>query len=96
MRIAQVYDKPSNSDALSEAASKTAASALELKDETVAAAQQIGDRIMRAVKDQADNISTTVSSDMDKVRDYVRNEPAKGLAIAFAAGALVSILMRRA
>lgn len=94
MRIAQVYDK-SNTDSLSEAASKTAASALELKDETVAAAQQIGNRLIRTVKDQADTISSTVSNDMDKVRDYVRREPAKGLAMAFAAGALVSILMRR-
>lgn len=59
------------------------------------AVHQLGGQVTDFLKTQKEAVSSTISKDIDHARAYVRKEPAKGLAMAFAAGALLSLLIRR-
>lgn len=67
----------------------------QMKAEASEVASRVGTRAYDFMKDKLEDVRSEASSDLTKIRDYIREEPAKGVAIAFVAGALISVLMRR-
>lgn len=69
--------------------------ATQVKSEAEVKASKMSVTAIEFLKTKLDDFRAEFSSDFGKVKSYVQDEPAKGLAIAFAAGAVVSILLRR-
>lgn len=67
----------------------------QVKSEAGDAAGRFGARTFDYLKGKMVDLRSEISDNFEIVKDYVRNEPAKGIAAAFVAGALVSLLMRR-
>lgn len=67
----------------------------QVKSEAGEAAGRMSTRTYDFLKSKLEDIRAEASNDFGKMKDYVRNEPAKGIAAAFVAGAVVSLLMRR-
>ncbi len=67
----------------------------QVKSEATEAASRVGSRAYDFLKEKLSGARSEMSSDLGKIKSYIREEPAKGVAIAFVAGALVSALMRR-
>ncbi len=47
------------------------------------------------LQDKIDNLKTEGREEMDKVQSYINSNPNQAVGIAFAAGALVALLLRR-
>ncbi|PZP55597.1 MAG: hypothetical protein DI586_06325 [Micavibrio aeruginosavorus] len=47
------------------------------------------------LQDKIDNLKSEGRDEMDKVQSYINNNPNNAVGIAFAAGALVALLLRR-
>ncbi len=69
--------------------------ATQVKAEAETTASRLSVTAMDFLKHKYADFRAEFSNDFGKIKSYVQEEPAKGLAIAFAAGALASILLRR-
>lgn len=69
--------------------------ATQVKAEAETTASRLSVTAVEFLKSKLDDMRSEFSSDFGKIKAYVQDEPAKGLAIAFAAGAVASILLRR-
>lgn len=69
--------------------------ATQVKAEAEVKATRLSVTAVDFLKSKMDDLRSEFSSDFGKMKSYVQEEPAKGLAIAFAAGAVVSVLLRR-
>lgn len=67
----------------------------QVKAEAETTASRMSVTALEFLKSKFADLRSEFSSDFGKVKSYVQEEPAKGLAIAFAAGALASVLLRR-
>lgn len=67
----------------------------QVKADASDAASRVGARTYDFVKDKLEAARAEASSDLRKIKTYIREEPAKGVAIAFIAGAVLSLLVRR-
>jgi len=67
----------------------------QVTSEAGSAAQRISTRTSEFLMAKLDDLRSSLSSDFGKIKSYVQEEPAKGLAMAFVTGAIVSLLMRR-
>lgn len=67
----------------------------QVKAEAETKATRMSVTAVEFLKSKLDDLRSEFSGDFDKVKAYVQDEPAKGLAMAFAAGAIASILLRR-
>ncbi len=69
--------------------------ATQVKAEAETTASRMSVTAIEFLKAKYADLRSEFSNDFGKMKSYVQEEPAKGLAIAFAAGALVSVLLRR-
>ncbi len=69
--------------------------ATQVRAEAETTASRMSVTALEFVKRKFVDMRSEFSTDFGRMKSYVQEEPAKGLAIAFAAGALVSILLRR-
>lgn len=69
--------------------------ATQIKTEAEDKASRLSVTAMDFLSHKLADMRAEVNNDFGKMKAYVQEEPAKGLALAFAAGAVVSILLRR-
>lgn len=69
--------------------------ATQVKAEAETKATRMSVTAMDFLKSKFEDLRSEFTGDFDKAKAYVQDEPAKGLAMAFAAGAIVSVLLRR-
>jgi len=73
--------------------------AAELKDATVARAAELRDAAVSRASEFKDQATKTTKETMDKVctqtESFIKEQPYRSVAIAFAAGMLASMLIRR-
>lgn len=69
--------------------------ATQVKAEAETKATRLSVTAMDYLKSKFEDLRSEFAGDFSKAKSYVQDEPAKGLAMAFAAGAIVSILLRR-
>jgi ElaB/YqjD/DUF883 family membrane-anchored ribosome-binding protein len=67
----------------------------QVKSEAETTASRMSVTALEFMRSKFTDLRSEFSTDFGKMKSYVQEEPAKGLAIAFATGALVSILLRR-
>ena len=69
--------------------------ATQIKSEAEEKASRLSVTAMDFLSSKLADAREEVSTDFGKMKAYVQEQPAKGLAMAFAAGAIASILLRR-
>lgn len=67
----------------------------QVKADASVAAAEIGSRTSEYLKAKSADLRATFDRDLNQVRTYVQEQPVKGLAFAFLAGAVISLFMRR-